>query len=280
MGRSHRWLQLTGCLLLFLWTPLAAGCVINLAWVRQVPVLSDNLETFREMKIPAKRLEGFYQWEEQDYRQLTKDFLYYGGEIPKDGAGISPLSWYGLLLPEKTEVSYSRAWQTILSDIQCFPVAEDSKGNESIRFEDSWGMSRSYGGKRIHEGTDLMPSTKERGYFAVVSVSDGVVEKKGWLELGGYRLGIRSRSGAYFYYAHLAEYAEGIQEGSTVTAGQVIGSMGDSGYGEEGTVGKFAVHLHFGIYLNIGKKEISVNPYQILRAVEGKKMALSTAAFL
>lgn len=271
MRRSHRWLQLIGCVLLFLWTPLSTGCVMNLAWVRQVPALSDNLETFREMKVPAERLRGFDEWEERDYRQLTRDFLYHDGKIPKGEKSLSPLSWYGMLLPEKTEAPYSKAWQTVLSDIKCFPVMEDPKGNESIRFEDSWGMSRSYGGKRIHEGTDLMPSIKERGYFSVVSVSDGIVEKKGWLKLGGYRLGIRSRSGAYFYYAHLADYAEGIQEGSSVTAGQIIGSMGDSGYGKEGTVGKFAVHLHFGIYINIGKKEISVNPYEVLRAVEGKK---------
>lgn len=282
MGRAHRWLRLTGCFLLFLWTPIGSGCVMNLAWVKQVPALSDNLDIFREMKVPAERLRGFDEWEERDYRRLTRDFLYHGGEIKKKAESISAVSWYGMLLPERTEMPYRKAWQMVLSDIKCFPVPEDSKGNETIHFEDSWGMSRNYGGKRIHEGTDLMPSTKERGYFPVVTVSDGTVEKKGWLELGGYRLGIRSPSGAYFYYAHLADYAEGIQEGSTVRAGEVIGSMGDSGYGEEGTVGKFAVHLHFGIYINIGKKEVSVNPYEILRAVKGEKSqtALSTAAFL
>lgn len=241
--------------------------MMNLAWVRQVPPLADNLDVFREMKVSAERLKGFEQWKDQDYRQLTKDFLYHEGEVDKDAAEVPFLSWYGMLLPEKIETPYRKAWYTVLSDIKCFPVAEDPKGKEYIRFEDSWGMSRNYGGKRIHEGTDLMPTTKERGYFSVVSVSDGVVEKKGWLKLGGYRLGIRSQSGAYFYYAHLADYAEGIQEGSSVAAGQVLGTMGDSGYGKEGTIGKFAVHLHFGIYINIGKKEISVNPYEVLRAV-------------
>ncbi len=38
-------------------------------------------------------------------------------------------------------------------------------------------MSRSYGGKRLHEGTDLMPPKNQRDTFAVVSVCDGVVEK-------------------------------------------------------------------------------------------------------
>ena len=55
-----------------------------------------------------------------------------------------------------------------------------------------------------------------------------------------------------------------------VRAGDLIGFMGDSGYGEEGTVGRFAVHLHFGLYLDIGKKETSINPYELLRYLEKK----------
>ena len=29
----------------------------------------------------------------------------------------------------------------------------------------------------------------------------------GWLKLGGYRIGIRSKQGYYVYYAHLQQYA-------------------------------------------------------------------------
>ena len=48
--------------------------------------------------------------------------------------------------------------------------------------------------------------------------------------------------------------------------------MGDSGYGEEGTVGQFDVHLHFGIYINDNDgNEISINPYHILKALENNK---------
>lgn len=50
--------------------------------------------------------------------------------------------------------------------------------------------------------------------------------------------------------------------------------MGDSGYGEEeGTVGKFAVHLHLGIYVNDENgSEISVNPYWALKWLEEKRL--------
>ena len=73
--------------------------------------------------------------------------------------------------------------------------------------------------------------------FKIRSVSDGTVEKKGWLKLGGYRLGIRSDSGIYYYYAHLASYADNIKCGDRVKAGQFIGYMGNTGYGDEGTSG-------------------------------------------
>ena len=41
------------------------------------------------------------------------------------------------------------------------------------------------------------------GYYPVVSMTDGVVTEKGWLEKGGWRIGITAPTGAYFYYAHL-----------------------------------------------------------------------------
>ena len=45
--------------------------------------------------------------------------------------------------------------------------------------------------------------------------------------------------------------------------------MGDTGYGEEGTRGKFAVHLHLGIYIRTEEyEELSVNPYWVLRWAE------------
>ena len=111
-----------------------------------------------------------------------------------------------------------------------------------------------------------------RGKYPVVSMTDGVVENIGWLELGGYRIGIRSRHGGYFYYAHLYSYADGISEGDKVKAGKILGYMGDTGYGkEEGTYGMFDVHLHVGIYINDDDgNEKSINPYPYLKFAENK----------
>ncbi|MDO4312936.1 MAG: M23 family metallopeptidase [Eubacteriales bacterium] len=157
-------------------------------------------------------------------------------------------------------------------DICYFPIplsaVDESLG---ISYVDSWMGERNYKGKGVHEGTDIMADRNERGLYPVVSISDGTVTNLGWLEKGGYRIGITSPSGVYFYYAHLESYAE-IEKGDRVIAGQLLGFMGDSGYGEEGTVGQFPVHLHLGIYSFKEGKEISVNPYYVLLALEDKKL--------
>ena len=72
-------------------------------------------------------------------------------------------------------------------------------------------MERTYGGKRGHEGCDIMASYNHRGVYPVVSVCDGTLEKIGWLPQGGWRLGIRSKSGVYYYYAHLSDYMKEYQ---------------------------------------------------------------------
>ena len=155
-----------------------------------------------------------------------------------------------------------------------FPVGEIANlPDATVTFSNSWKQERTYGGERLHEGCDIMPSVDESGIFPVYSVSDGTVEQIGWLKLGGYRIGIRSEHGAYFYYAHLSEYARKFEIGEKIQAGTLLGFMGDTGYGEEeGTTGMFPVHLHFGIYFSReGGEEFSVNPYPLLRYLKSKQ---------
>ncbi len=168
---------------------------------------------------------------------------------------------------------YCGACETIWNDLSYFPVPEPSNGVQAeVTFEDSWMFERNYGGKRGHEGTDIMASTNERGLYPIVSMTDGVILHKGWLEQGGYRIGITAPGGGYFYYAHLDSYAN-VEEGDTVKAGDLLGFMGDTGYSEvEGTTGNFPVHLHVGIYLATEDKEISVNPYYPLRYLENRRI--------
>ena len=162
----------------------------------------------------------------------------------------------------------------IQEEIVLFPIPDSTIHPEyEAVFEDSWMSQRTYGGERGHEGTDIMLSPDARGLFPVLSMTDGIVEKKGWLPQGGYRLGIRSAGGMYYYYAHLCDYAEEIETGAAVVEGQLLGFAGDSGYSNiEGTVGNFPVHLHIGIYYNNEQgEETAVDPYPFLVSLERRK---------
>jgi peptidoglycan LD-endopeptidase LytH len=130
-------------------------------------------------------------------------------------------------------------------------------------FGDTYGESRLYGGGRIHEGTDIMAAKGTPIY----SATDGVVIRKGWNEYGGWRLTVKTNEGIYIYYAHMEGYAENIVQGQTIKKGQLIGYVGNSGYGPVGTTGKFAPHLHFGMY---DANWNAVNPYSYLKYWEWK----------
>lgn len=170
-------------------------------------------------------------------------------------------------------------YDVVRKDMVYFPVPESTYDTDGygVSYVDSWMADRSYGGQRSHEGCDIMAAIDKRGHYPIVSISDGYVEKMGWLKLGGYRIGIRSPRGVYFYYAHLSDYAPDLEVGDEIKAGELLGFMGDTGYGDvEGTTGNFPVHLHLGIYLNDENGEEQVyNPYPFLQELESKKLKFS-----
>jgi murein DD-endopeptidase MepM/ murein hydrolase activator NlpD len=131
-------------------------------------------------------------------------------------------------------------------------------------YRSTWGAARSYGGYRIHEGTDLfahygMPAR---------SAAYGVIEVMGWNRYGGWRVGIRDLNNVYHYYAHLSGFNKKVKEGDVVGPGDVVGWVGSSGYGKPGTQGKFPPHLHYGLYRDNGLTEWSFDPYPHLRKWE------------
>ena len=147
------------------------------------------------------------------------------------------------------------------------PIAK----NYSFSHYDDFGNSRSYGFKRTHLGNDLMGSIGT----PIIAVESGIVENLGWNQYGGWRVGIRSfDTKRYYYYAHLRKnhpYAEGLEEGMTVKAGDVIGYLGMTGYSTKENVNNINVpHLHFGMQLIFDESqvdspnEIWIDVYQII----------------
>lgn len=137
---------------------------------------------------------------------------------------------------------------------------------------DDFGVSRSYGFARTHMGHDLMGGIGT----PVVAVESGTVEAMGWNQYGGWRIGIRSDDGRrYWYYAHLRQdhpFVPTLAEGCHVTAGDVIGYLGRTGYSHNENVnGIETPHLHYGLELVFDESqkesnnEIWVDLYAITR---------------
>ncbi len=131
-------------------------------------------------------------------------------------------------------------------------------------YRNTWGDARGWGGRRIHEGTDLFADYG----VPVRATSYGIIEMKGWNRYGGWRIGIRDINNTYHYFAHLSGFAKDLKVGQAVEPGMVIGGVGSSGYGPPGTSGKFPPHLHYGMYKDNGFTEWSFDPYPHLRMWE------------
>ncbi len=159
-------------------------------------------------------------------------------------------------------------WKQVYGLKSYSPIA---KGFAYSDFDD-FGTSRSFGYKRQHLGHDMMGQIGT----PIIAIESGYVEAIGWNRYGGWRIGIRSfDKKRYYYYAHLRQnfpYTEGLEQGSVVTAGDVIGYMGHTGYSDKENVNNIKVtHLHWGMQLIFdesqkeGDSEIWIDVYALTR---------------
>lgn len=140
-------------------------------------------------------------------------------------------------------------------------------------FSNTWGARR--GGGRRHKGTDLMAEKMT----AVYAFTDGVISKVSTSRRAGRYVIIEHADGWETYYIHLNNdnlgsddgdapwhltLAPGIEEGTEVVAGQLIGWVGDSGNAE-----RSSPHTHFELLID-GR---NVNPYDVLQEVFERDLA-------
>ena len=146
---------------------------------------------------------------------------------------------------------------------------------------DDFGNRRSFGFARKHLGHDMMGSLGT----PIVAVEGGVVEAMGWNRYGGWRIGFRSfDSKRYYYYAHLQKdhpFADGLEIGDHVQAGDLIGFMGRTGYSDkENTNNIETVHLHFGMQLVFDESqkeclsEIWIDTYDLVQLLESHRSSI------
>lgn len=126
-----------------------------------------------------------------------------------------------------------------------------------FNFASTFGAPRMVGTpyEHTHQGTDIF-ATEGTPLYATAR---GVIARKAVAVLGGNKLWLVAADGTQYYYAHLTSYADGIEDGTVVEAGQVIGYVGDTG-NAKGT----PPHVHFEIHPGGGP---AFDPYPILDAV-------------
>ncbi|MBC7247239.1 MAG: peptidoglycan DD-metalloendopeptidase family protein [Actinobacteria bacterium] len=123
-----------------------------------------------------------------------------------------------------------------------FPVA----GPHS--YVNDWGAPRSVG--RTHKGCDIMANYGT----PCVAITSGTVEQRSGGNAGLY-IFLHGDNGHLYYYMHL----QGFAASGRVSAGQVIGYVGDTGNA------RGCPHLHFEWHPNHGP---AVNPYPLLVAID------------
>src|SRR3954467_2199424 len=145
-----------------------------------------------------------------------------------------------------------------------FPVAG------AVTYQDDFGQARAGG---THEGNDLIAAKKT----PVVAVESGTVKFWTTSASAGCMLYLYGESGTMYEYIHLnndvtmandnrgkcvagTAYAKGLKDGAKVTAGQMIGYVGDSG-----DANGIASHLHFEVHPAGGA---AVSPYTYLQKAQ------------
>ena len=132
------------------------------------------------------------------------------------------------------------------------------EGITAAQLRDTYNSARS--GGRVHDAIDIHAP---RG-TPVRATTDGTIRKLHSGERGGLSLYQMDDDGrTRYYYAHLAQYAEGMMEGRRVRRGDVIGYVGDTGNAQPGDY-----HLHFSIAILDHSSRwwegTNVNPYDVL----------------
>ena len=110
---------------------------------------------------------------------------------------------------------------------------------------------------RVHEGIDIMASLGQEIY----AVDNGVLWRQAIdgspnAVLSGNAWYLKLNDGTYFFYGHLSAFATGLTLGDTVTRGQLIGYVGDTGNPGPGNY-----HLHFEVHPKGGA---AVDPFPLL----------------
>lgn len=242
----------------------------HIDWIQLLSYLAcKNGGDFKKYKASdLKKIVEDIKSKKTTMEELTKDIKYYKYYYDSYEAILGGFIGEYQIETVQEEGTTAKTWETRYGLKAFLPIAKNFPYSDF----DDFGVSRSYGYKRKHLGHDMMGQTGT----PIVAVESGVVEALGWNQYGGWRIGIRSfDKKRYYYYAHLRQnypYASNLEVGSVVTAGNVIGYLGRTGYSKKENANNIdTAHLHFGMQIIFdesqkeGNNEIWIDCYNIVK---------------
>ena len=175
---------------------------------------------------------------------------------------VVPMYAHALYDPSNSDPAYRAYWHEYAlnrADIQALgstanPVLSIPVllGKEVTQLTRNFGDVRA-NGARTHEGLDIMAPAGT----PVVSPTDAIVLAKGTEENAGIFVSTINPGDEHFVYMHLREIAQGIDVGTHLKRGDVIGYVGNTGNASLGPT-----HLHFEI-----RKDGATDPFPRLTQV-------------
>ena len=219
----------------------------------------DDLDIFQGIKGKIKETKNGKEVANQDFNGDNLFCFYHPITFLKklDDAGIFEFNPY----EDNTDDLPTIVGEEVKCEVRSNPGFAPYIGQEKYHgYASITGHFNEWYGSYYHEGTDFAGECEKTPIKALVSGKVVLAKDQGDLHYGLSLLikGDRQEDGKNLFYliAHLSRYETGIEEGSTVSPGQTVGYVGNSGNcytaghkvsHKERAAGKGA-HLHLSVY--------------------------------
>jgi len=220
-------------------------------------------EDIAALRVPPQAMNNLYalsEWYDMPFDQLLALYAVNNDFFPKNAYPVIELE----VLKQDFITNFNRLrrqyatrdirpyfelFQGLLCELEYFPLPQEY----GYMFSDTWDQ---------HRGTKIIDQENIRGRIPVMSMTAGHIRQAGWHSRLGYHVVVVTENNSRILYAHLDSFEKGIISGQPVTAGQLLGAMGNSGEA-------LPVHLHIGLSPQVPfAEDFWVNPYPFLRHLQ------------
>jgi murein DD-endopeptidase MepM/ murein hydrolase activator NlpD len=139
----------------------------------------------------------------------------------------------------RSDVAVTRTRRSVRVPARALAQARDTASASDMvfpirgRHDMGQGETSGFGGARNHQGHDLFAACGT----PLVALTSGSVQQKAYHSAAGHYLVVEARDGKSYAYMHLRS-ASALKAGQSVSAGQAVGEVGDTGRAS-------GCHLHF-----------------------------------